>query len=126
MHGPHAISPILKPFCPFCAKVLNDAYEGGPYNRLILQTESGEDWENDEEVLDDEILKPVSSSKMELVGDEDLSFHTLLFLKDQSVMNAKLKNSQLSKVTFTTPQFPKFTPQLDHLKLYDNFHRFKE
>jgi hypothetical protein len=133
MHGPHAVSLILKPFCPFCAKVLNDSSEGGPYNRLILQTESGRDWEDDGEVLDDEIVKPDSSSQMELGDDDDKSFHTLLFLKDQSVMNAKLGhgaryylNSDLSKVTFITPKFPKFTPQLDHLKVYDNFHRLKK
>ena len=115
-------------------RVLHTPSEGGPYNRLILQTESGEAWESNEEELDAfPSASAVDSSTPIMEGDRETtvcklslpsedhlnSCHTLLFLKDQATMDAKLKNemryscnTDLTKMRVLAPEFPKYTPQL--------------
>jgi hypothetical protein len=51
--------------------------------------------------------------------EHESSCHTLLFLKDQASLDAKLKHdgryaqgSDLSKMRVITLEFPKYTPQL--------------
>ena len=153
-------------FFSFFSRVLHGPNEGGPYNRLILQTESGEAWESNEDDSEEFTPTPPSSQgpndpqnpqdphdphdphdpqNTQLPGEEKKneisrscsppscapsraphltdehvnSCHTLLFLKDQATMNAKLKNesytqsSDLTKMRVITPEFPKYTPQLD-------------
>ena len=107
-------------------RVLNSAVDGGPYKRLILQTESGEAWGSNEENSDDDI--PASSSHSNILKsptpttEHVNSCHTLLFLKDQATMDAKLKNemrynhsTDLTKMIVIAPEFPKYIPQLDGL-----------
>lgn len=114
--------------------VLHSPSEGGPYNRLILQTESGEAWESNEDQLDaSTTASAADSSTSTMDGDREInicklslpsedhlnSCHTLLFLKDQASMDAKLKNemryscnADLTKMRVIAPEFPKYTPQL--------------
>ena len=133
------LPPHQQSYLPFCnissmIRVLHTPSEGGPYNRLILQTESGEAWESNEEELDAfPSASAVDSSTPIMEGDRETtvcklslpsedhlnSCHTLLFLKDQATMDAKLKNemryscnTDLTKMRVLTPEFPKYTPQL--------------
>ena len=110
-------------------RVLNGESEGGAFNRLILQTDSGEAWESNEE---DAVSHFASSShpgggistsahaaNPSCLQEHENSCHTLLFLKDQASLDAKLKHdgrysqsSDLSKMRVITLEFPKYTPQL--------------
>jgi hypothetical protein len=104
--------------------VLNGPTEGGPYNRLILQTESGEAWESNEEGDGDDpsftqcsAITPGTSGGCS--SEHMDSCHTLLFLKDQAAMDAKPKRDtrcaagkDLPKIRVMSLEFPKYTPQL--------------
>lgn len=106
--------------------VLNGPAEGGPYNRLILQTESGEAWESNEDGDGDETITqnsaftPFSPPGPVTYSTEHMdSCHTLLFLKDQAAMDAKPKRDtrcaagkDLRKMRVMSLEFPKYTPQL--------------
>ena len=97
--------------------VLNGPAEGGPYNRLILQTESGEAWESNEDGDGDDTFAQCSAFNCS--SEHMDSCHTLLFLKDQAAMDAKPKRDtrcaagkDLPKIRVMSLEFPKYTPQL--------------
>lgn len=96
---------------------------------MILQTDSGEAWESNEEDADSHCVATsylggdtsdnTASSNPSYFQEHESSCHTLLFLKDQASLDAKLKHdgrytqcSDLSKMRVTTLEFPKYTPQL--------------
>ena len=105
--------------------VLNGPTEGGPYNRLILQTESGEAWESNEDGDGDgdDPFAQCSAFNSAIPGSCSTkhinSCHTLLFLKDQAAMDAKPKRDtrcaagkDLPKIRVMSLEFPKYAPQL--------------
>jgi hypothetical protein len=53
-------SSNLKPFCPFCVtQLLSIGQEGGPYNRLILQTDDDTCNTNDNTLMDDDVCQSI-------------------------------------------------------------------